>query len=81
MVLVSGDPRHSWTNMRIVHIVVGIACVAFVGGAAVVGIWSWYRAPASRLFWQLLRIGQAAIVVEAILGGIWEISPHHRAHV
>ena len=65
--------------MRIVHIVVGIACVAFVGGAALIGIWAWYRAPANRLFWRVLRIGQGTIVLEALLGGIWEISPHHRA--
>ena len=65
--------------MRILHIVVGIACVAFVGGAALVGIFDWYRAPFDRWFWRLLRVGQGAIVLEAILGGIWELSPHHRA--
>jgi hypothetical protein len=65
--------------MKIVHIVVGIACIAATGGAAVWGIYAWYRAPRSQLFWWLLRIGQAAIVLEAVLGGIWELSPHHRA--
>ena len=65
--------------MKIVHIVVGVACIAFVGGAALAGIWAWYRAPQGRLFWRLLRLGQGTIVLEAVLGGIWEISPHHRA--
>ena len=61
------------------HVVVGIACVAFTGAAALTGIWAWYRAPGSRLFWRLLRIGQAAIVLEAVLGGIWELSGRHSA--
>jgi hypothetical protein len=65
--------------VKIVHIIVGSACIAFTGGAALAGIWAWYRSPQSRLFWRLLRIGQGAIVLEAVLGGIWEISPHHRA--
>lgn len=63
--------------MRIVHLVVGLACLGFTGAAALWGIWAWYRNPHSRLFWRLLRIGQAAIVIEAVLGGIYEI--HHRA--
>ncbi len=65
--------------MKIVHIIVGISCIAFIGGAALTGIWAWYRSLDNHLFWRLLRIGQGAIVLEAVLGGIWEISPHHRA--
>ena len=65
--------------MKLVHIVVGIACIAATGGAALWGIYAWYRAPRSPVFWWLLRIGQGAIVLEAVLGGIYEISPHHRA--
>jgi hypothetical protein len=65
--------------MRIVHLIVGLACLCFTGAAGVWGIWAWYRAPQGRLFWRLLRIGQAAIVLEAVLGGIYEIGPHHRA--
>lgn len=63
--------------MRIVHLVVGLACLGFTGAAALWGIWAWYRDPHGRLFWRLLRIGQAAIVIEAVLGGIYEIN--HRA--
>ena len=65
--------------MRIVHLIVGVACLGFTGGASLWGIWAWYRAPQGRLFWRLLRIGQAAIVAEALLGGIYELSPSHRA--
>ena len=65
--------------MRIVHLIVGLACLGFTGAAALWGIWAWYRAPQGRLFWRLLRIGQAAIVLEAVLGGVYEISPAHRA--
>jgi hypothetical protein len=63
--------------VKIVHIIVGSACVAFIGGAALVGIWAWYRAPQGRLFWILLRVGQGAIVLEAALGGLWELEGHH----
>jgi hypothetical protein len=65
--------------MKIVHIVVGSACLAATVAAALVGIWAWYRDPEGRLFWRLLRTAQGLIVLEALLGGIWEISPHHRA--
>jgi hypothetical protein len=65
--------------MKIVHIVVGSACLAATAAAALVGIWAWYRDPEGRLFWRLLRTAQSLIVLEAVLGGIWEISPHHRA--
>jgi len=63
--------------MKLIHVIVGCACLGFTGAAAVWGIWAWYRAPQSRLFWRLLRIGQAAIVVEAVLGGISELDGHH----
>ena len=65
--------------MKIVHIVVGTACLVTIAAAALVGIWAWYRSPRSRLFWLLLRVAQGLLVLEAVLGGIWEISPHHRA--
>jgi hypothetical protein len=65
--------------MKIVHIVVGSGCLAVTAAAAVVGIWAWYRSPQSRVFWRLLRTAQSLLVIEAVLGGIWEISPHHRA--
>jgi hypothetical protein len=65
--------------MKIIHIVVGSGCLAATAAAALVGIYAWYRNPRTRAFWWLLRTAQALLVVEAVLGGIWEISPHHRA--
>ncbi|MGH2910735.1 MAG: hypothetical protein ACRDK8_15760 [Solirubrobacteraceae bacterium] len=65
--------------MKIVHIVVGSGCLAATAAAALLGIWAWYRDPRLRLFWRMLRTAQALLVIEAVLGGIWDISPHHRA--
>lgn len=56
--------------MKLVHIVVGVACLAFMGGAGLWGAWCWYRVRQSPWFWRLLRAGQVAIVVEAAIGGI-----------
>ena len=56
--------------MKVVHLVVGVLCTALVGGAGVWGAWCWYRVRQSKLFWQLLRAGQAAVVLEAALGGV-----------
>ena len=63
--------------MKIVHIIVGSGCIVFVGGAVLAGLWAWYRSPQNRLFWLLLRLGQGAIVLEAALGGLWELEGHH----
>ncbi len=49
---------------------IGILAVALTGGAGLWGAWCWYRVRQSRLFWQLLRGGQAVIVVEMALGGV-----------
>jgi hypothetical protein len=56
--------------MKLVHIVIGVACTVLVGGAGLWGAWCWYRVRQSPLFWRMLRAGQAAIVVEAVLGGV-----------
>jgi hypothetical protein len=56
--------------MKLVHMVVGIACIVLMGGAGVWGAWCWYRVRQSRVFWRLLRAGQVAVVVEATLGGV-----------
>ena len=67
--------------MKIVHIVIGAMALGFTGCAAVWGIWCWYRARSSRTFWWLLRAGQGFIVVEAVLGGVWEASGHHASEL
>jgi hypothetical protein len=62
--------------MRIVHLIVGLASIGGVGAAAVWGAWAWYHAPQGRMVWRQLRAGQAAMVAEVILGGIYELGPH-----
>ncbi len=54
-----------------VHIVVGSLAIALNAGALVWGGTCWYRRQPSTVFWRLLRAGQAFVVLEAILGGIW----------
>jgi hypothetical protein len=56
--------------VKLVHIVVGVGCLVLVGGAGAWGAWCWYRVRQSALFWRLLRAGQVAIVVQAVLGGV-----------
>ena len=56
--------------MTAVHIVLGIAAVGLSLAAGLWGAWRWWRAEPSRLFWRLLRGAQAALVIEAVLGGI-----------
>jgi hypothetical protein len=56
--------------VKVVHIVLGIACIALMGGAGLWGAWCWRTVRASPLFWRLLRAGQLAIVLEAVIGGV-----------
>ncbi len=63
--------------MNEAHIVVGVAAIAVNALAAVWGGWVWWRMSPSRSFWRLVRVGQAAVVLEAVLGGIdYVIHPH-----
>jgi hypothetical protein len=63
--------------MKDVHIVVGSAVIALSAATGLWGAWRWWRVEPSRLFWRLLRTSQAVLVIEAILGGILELS--HKA--
>jgi hypothetical protein len=56
--------------MKIVHLIVGVLCIALMGAATVWGAWCWYRVRASPWFWHLLRAGQACVVLEVALGGV-----------
>ena len=57
-------------SVKIVHIVLGIACIVLVGAAMLWGAWCWHRHQQSRLFWRLLRAGQVAVVLEVAIGGV-----------
>ena len=56
--------------MSTVHLVVGLATTALFALATLLGAWSWVRRRPARAFWPLLRAGQAALVVQVILGGL-----------
>lgn len=54
--------------MRDVHIAFGVAVLATNGLAAVWGGVAWLRKDPSIPFWYLLRVAQATVVVQVILG-------------
>ena len=56
--------------MTAVHIVLGIAVVAFNLAAGAYGAWGWWRHAETPGFWPLLRTAQALVVLEAVLGGV-----------
>ena len=62
--------------MKEIHIAVGVLAIALNGAAGLYGAWRWWRAQTSRLFWQLLRAGQAVIVLQAALGGVLVLMGH-----
>jgi hypothetical protein len=56
--------------MKQVHLVVGVITIVLSGIAGVYGVWCWRQVRTSVWFWRLLRASQAAIVVQAALGGV-----------
>ncbi|MDQ6607175.1 MAG: hypothetical protein M3Z06_11590 [Actinomycetota bacterium] len=56
--------------MKEIHIVVGVISVVLNGLAGLYGAWCYWRVSSSIWFWRLLRAGQAAILVQAALGGV-----------
>jgi hypothetical protein len=56
-----------------VHIIVGVLAISMNAGAGVFGAWCWWRAQPSQWFWRLLRAGQALVVLEAALGGVYQV--------
>jgi hypothetical protein len=61
--------------LKEVHIVVGIAAIVVNALAGVYGAWRWWRVePRTVWFWRLLRAGQALVVIEAVLGGVPELT-------
>lgn len=56
--------------MTVVHIVIGVAALALNLLAFAWGTWAWVRQQPSLWFWRILRAGQGAVVLEAVLGGV-----------
>src|ERR1022692_1689647 len=70
-----GD-RRDCSAMKQAHVVVGILALALNGGAGLYGAWCWWRVIESSWFWRVLRAGQVVIVIELVLGGIYEATGH-----
>jgi hypothetical protein len=56
--------------MKQVHLVVGVITIVLTAVAAGWGGWCWWRSVQSAWFWRVLRASQAAVVVQAGLGGV-----------
>jgi hypothetical protein len=56
--------------MTAFHVVLGVGVVVVNLAAGLLGAWRWHRDEPSRVFWPLLRVGQALVVVEAIDGAV-----------
>jgi len=58
------------------HIAVGVLLITLNAAAGLVGGMAWYRSRASIPFWYLLRAAQAAVFVQALLGGLLVVTNH-----
>lgn len=56
--------------MVTVHAVVGVTLLVLNLAAGLLGAWCWHRVEPSTRFWTLLRAGQAAIVIQVLLGAL-----------
>ncbi len=56
--------------MKDVHLAVGVGAIALSVLATLWGAWAWYRVKPARGFWTVVRAMQAAVVVQAALGGL-----------
>ena len=62
--------------MVAVHVVVGCALIVLNLAAFAVGGIAWYRDRPSIRFWYLLRAAQAAVFLQAMLGGLLVFTNH-----
>lgn len=62
--------------MKQVHLVVGVITIVLSGVAGAWGAWCWWRVRSSPWFWRVLRASQAAVVVQAALGGVLLLTGH-----
>ena len=56
--------------MEAVHIAVGVSVVVSNLAAAAWGGWAWWRSVPQPGFWYLLRVAQAAVVIQVALGAV-----------
>jgi hypothetical protein len=59
-----------------VHLVIGVAVVALNLLAGVWGVYAWLTRRPSVAFWYLLRVAQAAIIIQTVLGVSLLLSDH-----
>jgi heme A synthase len=62
--------------MKDIHLVFGVITIVLTAVAAAWGAWCWWRVRASPWFWRLLRASQAAVVIQAALGGVLVLMGH-----
>jgi heme A synthase len=60
------------------HIAVGAILIALNGAAFAVGGIAWLRNRASVPFWYLLRMAQASVFAQALLGGLLVVTGHEQ---
>ncbi|MGI8921461.1 MAG: hypothetical protein ACR2HD_07290 [Solirubrobacteraceae bacterium] len=65
--------------MDVAHAVVGFALLALNVAAGIWGAVCWYLIRPSRRFWPLLRAAQAAVLVQAVFGGVLLLAGDHVA--
>jgi heme A synthase len=58
------------------HIAVGLLLIVLNAAAGLVGGIAWYRNQPSIPFWYLLRAAQAAVFLQALLGGLLVVTNH-----
>jgi heme A synthase len=58
------------------HIAVGVLLILLNAAAGLVGGIAWYRNRPSIPFWYLLRSAQAAVFLQALLGGLLVVTNH-----
>jgi hypothetical protein len=59
-----------------IHEILGIAVLASNGVAAAWGAVAWSRRDPSKVFWYLLRLAQAVVVVQAVIGVALALGGH-----
>lgn len=62
--------------MKQLHLLVGVITIALTALAGAYGAWCWRHADSNAWFWRVLRASQAAVVVQAALGGVLVLTGH-----